>query len=76
MTQQGWLATAKKGDLVYVCTGMENIPEVITKTAKLTIYVRKLKFRRTDGTLMRPRGSPMSVRGAQSYRIVQRECCE
>jgi len=76
MIAQSWLTTAKKGDLVFVCTGNNNIPEVVTRVTKLTIYVRRLKFRRTNGTFMRPRCSPMSVRGAASYRIVERECCE
>lgn len=74
--QQSWLATAKKGDPIFVCTGPNYLPDVITKSYKLTLHVRKLKFRRKDGTFMRPRGSPMSERGAASYRIVQRECCE
>ena len=76
MTTQGWLPTAKKGDLVYVWTGNHNLPGVITKAFKLTLYVEKLKFRRKDGTLMRPSHATMTVRGAASYRIVQRECCE
>lgn len=76
MSIQAWLATAKKGDLVLVCTGPNYLPDVITKAYKLTLHVRKLKFRRKDGTFMRPRCSPVSVRGAASYRIVQRECCE
>lgn len=76
MTRQAWLDTAKKGDLVFICTGGNNIPDVVTRTTKLTIYVRRLKFRRTNGTFMRPRCSPVSVRGAAQYRIVERKCCE
>lgn len=77
MTQsQTWLESAKKGDSVFVCTGPNYLPDVITKSYKLTLHVRKLKFRRKDGTFMRPRYSPMSVRGAAQFRIVERKCCE
>lgn len=76
MKPQSWLASAKKGDPVFVCTGQNYMPDVITQAYKLTLHVRKLKFRRKDGTFMRPRCSPVSVRGAAQYRIVWRDCCE
>lgn len=73
MSDELWLAGLQKGDAVLIYTGYHYIPSVITRAGKITLYVRKLKFRRKDGAMIRERGSVMSVRGAALYRLVRTE---
>lgn len=69
MTREEWLQVLAKGDDVFVHTGEVCIPAVVTRVTKVTIYVRRLKFRRKDGSMIREGTFP--ARAARRYRLVQ-----
>jgi hypothetical protein len=71
MSYQAWLSNLTTGDDLIVCAGTNYMPAQVTRATKTTVHVRKLKFRRTNGSMIRDVGSAMSARGASVFRIVR-----
>lgn len=65
--------TAKTGDTVLIhCGGLE-VPATVTHSSPTLICVSKLRFRRKDGSLIRPKRHRLSASAFRQFRLVKGE---